>query len=140
MYAYVYVYVCVHLFVYVYMHMYIGWRRCIGCFIFIGHFPQNCPIIDGSFAERDLQLQASYGSSTPCMCKCLTMRTSTFYSVQRAFVNAMLFCICTYAKEHCIYTCTQTFCVRKRVCIQVECVYACTYTYTYKHIHESMCM
>jgi len=42
------------------------WQRPIGCLIFIGHFPQKSPIISGSSAKNDMQLNTSYGSSPPC--------------------------------------------------------------------------
>jgi len=36
------------------------------CVCDISHFPQKSPIISGSFAKRDLKLEASYASSPPC--------------------------------------------------------------------------
>jgi len=39
-----------------------GWRRCVGCLIFISHFQQKSPILSGSFTKNDLHLKVSYGS------------------------------------------------------------------------------
>jgi len=44
-----------------------GWRRCRGLCMFTDHFPQKKLIISGPFAERDLQVKASYVSSPPSM-------------------------------------------------------------------------
>jgi len=42
-----------------------GWQRPIGYLILIIHFLQKSPVSSGSFAKRDPQLKASYGSSPP---------------------------------------------------------------------------
>ena len=48
------------------VHVMTGWRRLIGCVIFLGHFLQKRHILSDSLAKNDLQLKASYASSPPC--------------------------------------------------------------------------
>ena len=44
-----------------------GWPRGIRCLIFIGLFQQKNPVINGSFAERDLKLKASCATARHCI-------------------------------------------------------------------------
>ena len=41
-----------------------GWRRCMKCFMFIGHFLPKTPIFSDSFAEGNLRIKAFYECST----------------------------------------------------------------------------
>jgi len=44
---------------------YTGWRRRVGCLIFIGHLLQTSPIISGSLAKNDLHLRHPIGLRHP---------------------------------------------------------------------------
>ena len=86
MYIYIYIYICsIYIYMqYIYIQIYselytwlavraYRWQRCTGCHIFTGHFPQKSPRIRGSFAQRDLQLKASYASSPPSLAASRTL-------------------------------------------------------------------
>jgi len=107
-----YVYVCMYMYIFTHTPLCIHtlihrkptastWRP-TGCLIFIGHFPQKNPIINGSFAENDRQLKASYRLHPLDSCS-LSPSTSCIYM----YLFDICMCIPTQAHAHTYtYICT----------------------------------
>jgi len=72
-------------------YTYTGWQRCVGCLIMTGHFPRKSPTISGSFAERDLHLEAFNASSTSCMMRVQHMLRMSLVYVSR--YNELSMCV-----------------------------------------------
>jgi len=120
-----------------------GWRRHIGCLIFIGQFLQKSPIISGSFAERDLpvlqefqicrfhgrvQTTWAHNPVVPGSIHFAYMQFKAFYgssppcTMQQArnleIKTVVCVCVCV-----CVCMCVRVcVCVRACLCVRV-CVY-----------------
>ena len=75
-----------------------GWRKCIGCLIFVGNLPQKNPVISGSFAERDLQHTRTnthrhpmhlHPVSYPCICVTAHADVCMYRQVHNILARAM---------------------------------------------------
>ena len=94
----------------------IKWRSCIGCLVYMGHFAQKISVINGSFAETDLQLKTFYASSP----RCRTL--STMYAL---YVK-----VCRHTQPVCVCVCDVCVCVC--VCVGMHmCVYIHMHRYMY---------
>jgi len=114
-----------------------------------GHFPQRSPVIDCSFAERDLRLQAFCGSPPPCINKSrLTWMSSVSYECVMPCVNKICYTLILskdpskmglFRRIH-IQVCTYIYIyVYVYLYIYIY-IYVCMYMYMYIYIYLCVCM
>ena len=65
----------------------------------MGHFPQKSPIISGSFTEKDMRLEAPYGSLPPCILGKVAKETDSkrHLSIWKNTFVRMCVCLCVRA-------------------------------------------
>ena len=82
----------------------------MGCLIFAGDFTEKSPVISGSFAKRDLQLEAFYASSPTCtQCSIfidiqytVELTFENFYSIRSRHISLNAVCAYVYMRA-CMY-------------------------------------
>jgi len=95
-----------------------GWRRPIGCHIFIGNFPQKSPSISGALLQK-----MTCNSSHP-----MGLRHSVFSPTHECVRVCTFVCVCVCARAGvCVCVCARVR-ERARACV---CGDGCVYVFVY---------